>query len=200
MKTNFLLIASLLLLAFTSCKKTENEKPEIGKVNTESSKDFYFNYSVDGKNFDVAEDDILTTYNQFSADAREFRILAGKDGEPSLILTITSDMSKHSSTPNGSQETGNILSQGSVSLQNYPEKGLTFNSYDAFLTPAPEVIPSAITITKSEAFKDQGRIITGTIDVIVRGGENKKNDLKVLNHTIKGNFRVKHLFNGSTAF
>ena len=109
-------------------------------------------------------------------------------------------MSKPSNTPNGSPESGNILSQGSVSLQNYPAKGNTFNSYDAFLKPSPEVIPNAIIITKSEAFKDKGRIITGTINTIVSGGENKQNDPTTKDHFINGNFRVKHFFNGSTEF
>lgn len=199
MKTQFILMISLLLFAFNSC--TKNSSKDLGKENIKTkNNDFYFNYSIDGQTFKVAEDDILTTYNEFSATQKEFKIFAGKDQERSLVLTIVSDMSKPSTTPNGSSEAGNALSQGSVSLQNYPEKGSTFNSYDFLLNPKPIVIPNAITITKSEAFEDKGRIITGTIDVIVHGGDNKQNDPNIKDYTIKGNFRLKHLFGGNAKF
>jgi hypothetical protein len=200
MKTPLIFLTSLLFLAFTSCNKNEGKKVEHERSTTEGTDAFYFNYSIDGTNYKVAEDDILTTYNEFSATQKEFKIFAGKDQERSLVLTIISDMSKPSTTPNGSAEPGNALSHGSVSLQNFPEKGFTFNSYDFLLNPKPAVIPNAITITKSEAFEDNGRIITGTIDAIVRGGENKQNDPKIKDYTIKGNFRVKHLFQGGLKF
>ena len=200
MKTPLILMVSLLLLAVSSCNKNDSKVSEKESIKTENNDDLYFNYSIDGKNFKVGEDDILTTYNEFSPSQKEFKIFAGKDHERSLVLTIISDMSKPSTTPNGSHEPGNTLSQGSVSLQNYPEKGLTFNSYDFLLNPKPMIIPNAITITKSEAFEDKGRIITGSINVIVRGGENKQNDPKIKDYVIKGNFRVKHLFNGNTKF
>ena len=69
MKTNFFLIV-FFIFAFISCKRAGIEKLIDEKLNAESPNDLYFNYSVDGKNFDVDEQDILTTYNQFSADAR----------------------------------------------------------------------------------------------------------------------------------
>jgi len=200
MKKHFIFLAALLLFAFSSCNKSESKKTANENLNTESTDDFYFNYSIDGKNFKVSEEDILTTYNEFSPTQKEFKIFAGKDQERSLVLTIISDMSKPSSTPNGSAEPGNVLSQGSVSLQNFPAKSFTFNSYDSSLTPAPEVIPNAINITKSEPFNDKGRIITGTIDAIVRGGDNKQNDPNIKDYVIKGNFRVKHLFGGNAKF
>ena len=188
------------MISFISCNKSQNKMEGNEVKSTESTDDFYFNYTVDGKAFQVEQDDVLTTYNEFSATQKEFKIFAGKDQEQSLVLTITSDMTKPSTTPNGSSEPGNALSQGSVSLQNYPEKGFTFNSYDFLLNPKPAVIPNAITITKSETFTDKGRILTGKIDVIVRGGENKQNDPKIKDHTIKGDFRVKYLFQGGTKF
>lgn len=110
--------AAFFILLCLSCSKTEAIQSGEEINPKENTNEFYFDYSIDGKAFSVNEDDILTTYNEFGATQKEFKIFAGKDQERSLILTITSDMSKPSTTPNGSAEAGNPLSQGSVSLQN----------------------------------------------------------------------------------
>ncbi len=194
-------LSLVLILSFTilcSCNSNNGKDATASKGqngNTESN-DLYFNYSIDGKEINVDTTDILTSYNEFGATDREFKIFAGKDGETSLILTIVSDMSKPSSTPNGTPNAGEKLVQGSVSLQNYPTKGFTFNSYDYLLNPKPAVIPDAIVITKSEKVGEVARILTGKINVTVRGGENKQNDPHIKDYVIKGKFRIKHEFKG----
>lgn len=173
-----------------------NSQSTKNEIDTKSQgEDYYFDFSIDGKEFHLTGEDILTSYNEFGAD-KEFKIFAGKDGGPNLVLNLVSDMSKPSSTPNGTPESSGKLGQGSVSLQNYPAKGLTFNSYDYLLNPKPVVIPDAILITNNEKVEDKGRILIGTINVIVRGGENKQNDPAIKDYVIKGKFRIMHEFKG----
>ena len=195
------ILSQVLILSFTvlcSCNANNGKDATNSKGQNENtaSNDLYFNYSIDGKEINVDTTDILTTYNEFSATDREFKVFAGKDGETSLVLTLTADLSKPSSTANGSAAAGDKLAQGSVSLQNYPTKGFTFNSYDFLLNPKPAVIPDAIVITKSEKVGEVARILTGTINVTVRGGENKQNDPAIKDYVIKGKFRIKHEFKG----
>ncbi len=192
---------AILLIAFAcpilfSCNGNTNTTEDKTNVAVSSKADeIYFDFSIDGKEFHLTEADILTSYNEFGAD-KEFKIFAGKDGGPNLVLNLVSDMSKPSNTPNGTPQSSDKLGQGSVSLQNYPTKGLTFNSYDYLLNPKPQVIPDAIVITNSEKVGDKGRIITGTINVIVRGGENKQNEPAIKDYVIKGKFKIMHEFKG----
>lgn len=194
-------LSLVLILSFTilcSCNSNNGKDATTSKGQNENTEnnDLYFNYSIDGKEISVDTNDILTSYNEFGATDREFKVFAGKDGETSLVLTIVSDMSKPSNTPNGTPNAAEKLVQGSVSLQNYPTKGFTFNSYDYLLNPKPAVIPDAIVITKSEKVGEVARILTGTINVTVRGGENKQHDPNIKDYVIKGKFRIKHEFKG----
>ncbi len=170
-----------------------------GKSNDpENAKDeFYFKYSIDGKAVSLTADDIMTSYNKFN-DHVEFKIFAGKDEGPQLVLTMVSDMSKPSSTPNGSETYAKgFLNNGSVSLQDYPSDKYTFNSYDYSLNPKPAIIADAIVITSSEPDGDIARILTGSINTIVRGGPNPAPaDPNIKDYVIKGTFRIRHLFNG----
>lgn len=192
------LALALLMAILCSCNGQQNSTSDQATTAGQSAKseELYFNYSIDGKEISLDSNDILTTYNEFSASDREFKIFAGKEAGPNLLLTLVADMSKPSSTANGSPNAGDKLGQGSVSLQNYPTKGLTFNSYDFLLNPKPAVIPDAIVITSSEKIGEIGRIISGTINVTVRGGENKQNDPAIKDYVIKGKFRIKHEFKG----
>lgn len=184
-------IVCTMLFACNSNTETSKESNE-----TKASGDgYYFDFSIDGKEFHLTENDILTSYNEFGTD-KEFKIFAGKEEGPNLVINLVSDMSKPSNTPNGTPNSADKLGQGSVSLQNYPQKGLTFNSYDYLLNPKPEVIPDVVVITNSEKVGDKGRIITGTINVMVKGGENKQNDPAIKDYVIKGKFRIMHEFKG----
>lgn len=197
-KRTLSLMMSLLFAILFGCNTKSGTAADDSTAKDQSSKndELYFNYSIDGKEISLDTTDILTSYNEFSATDREFKIFAGKDEGPNLVLTLVSDMSKPSSTPNGSPNAGEKLVQGSVSLQNYPSKGFTFNSYDFLQNPKPTVIPDAIVITNSEKVGETARILTGTINVTVRGGENKQNDPAIKDYVVKGKFRVKHEFKG----
>lgn len=192
-KTLSLILMTLMLGLIFGCS---GNKMQQESAKSEKSEAFYFEYTIDGEAYTLDTTDILTTYNEFSATDREFKIFAGKEQGPNLVITLISDLSKPSSTANGSPEAGSKLNQGSVSLQNYPTKGFTFNSYDYLLNPKPEIIADAVVITNSEQLGEIGRILTGTINVVVRGGENKQNDPAIKDYTIKGKFRIKHLFKG----
>lgn len=194
-KLVILLIAFACPILFSCNSNTTTTEDKTSAAVSLKTDEIYFDFSIDGKEFHLTAADILTSYNEFGTD-KEFKIFAGKDGGPNLVLNLVSDMSKPSSTPNGTPQSSDKLGQGSVSLQNYPVKGLTFNSYDYLLDPKPTVIPDAILITNSEKVEDKGRIITGTINVIVRGGENKQNDPAIKDYVIKGKFRIMHEFKG----
>jgi hypothetical protein len=160
---------------------------------------YFFNYTIDGKAYSFESEDILTTYNDFGKGDHEFKIYVGKGSGPQLSLTIINDMSAPSSTPSGDPSSVHKLFQGSVSLQDYPDKAFTFNSYDGLQNPKPIPVSDAIVITKSELETGgKARIITGKLNVTVLGGENKKNDPAIKEYVLKGDFRIRHKFSGST--
>ncbi len=195
MKFIFFVPVCAIIILLASCgnasseattKTDETEKPSYPK------EDYYFEYAIDGKPFRVSTDDILTSYNSYQGKS-EFKIYAGTEGSPQLVLTIPHDMSKPSSTASGSPEAGNSISQGSVSLQDYPTKGNTFNSYDFMANPKQAPTPDAIVITASEKLGEEGHIITGTINVSLISGNDPANKP----YKITGKFKIKHLFQGA---
>ena len=82
---------------------------------------------------------------------------------------------------------------GSVSLQDYPEKNTTCNSYNSSLPEATPVIADAIVITGSEKEGDTARIITGSFHAKLYS-DIKENQNKYTEHVIKGKFRIRHEF------
>lgn len=197
MKNLFLLPVIMIAASLISCSNSSPEKAtaEGAEKSAPSNDSYYFDFTVDGKPVHVKEGDILTTYNDFG-NKTEFKIFAGAEGEPQLVLTIPNDMSKPSSTPSGSPEAGSSIAQGSLSLQGYPQKGYTFNSYDFLANPKPAPVPDAILITASEKAGEEGRIITGTINTTTVAGD-PGTDPANKPYTITGKFRIKHLFNGT---
>ena len=140
----------------------------------------------------IKPDDVSTSYNN-ALKKPTFKILAGNYGEISVVLTTTADMTKPSSTPSGSTDYDEQITQGSISLQNYPEKNYVFNSFDTGSVATSTPVSNAFVITKNEKVAD-GRIFTGTFEVKVFGGDNKKNDPNIKDRIVKGKFRVKHTF------
>ncbi|WP_255065713.1 hypothetical protein [Lacihabitans sp. LS3-19] len=188
------IIGFFTLLVFACNTGNSNSKTQ-----DSTSNELFFNYSIDGKDFYFTEEDILTSYNDFGKGDHEFKVYVGKDNGPQLSLTIINDMSAPSSTPSGDPNPGHKLFQGSVSLQDYPDKIFTFNSYDGLLNPKPTPVSDAIVITKSKLEPGgKARIISGKLNVTVLGGENKSNDPAIKDYVLKGDFRIRHKFSGST--
>jgi hypothetical protein len=193
MKKNLLLILCLTLSTFYSCdSKTEKSTNKSETTEEVSQNDFYFTFTIDGKEIIIKPDDVSTSYNT-ALPKPTFKIMAGNYGEISLVLTTTADMTKPSSTPSGSTNFDEQITQGSVSLQNYPEKNYVFNSFDKGSSVTSTPVPNAFVITKTERVSD-GRIITGTFNVKVFGGDNSKNDPNIKDRMVVGKFRVKHTF------
>ena len=195
MKNNLIITLCVFLSTFLSCNsKTEKSNENIAQTENvaEINEDFYFTFTVDGKEINIKPDDVSTSYNN-ALKKPTFKILAGNYGEISIVLTTTADMTKPSSTPSGSTDYDEQITQGSVSLQNYPKKNYVFNSFDTGDVATSTPVSNAFVITKSERVSD-GRIFTGTFEVKVFGGDNKKNDSNIKDRIIKGKFRVKHTF------
>ena len=195
MKNNLIITLGILLSTFLSCNsKTEKKDENIAQTENvaEVNEDFYFTFTVDGKEINIKPDDVSTSYNT-ALPKPTFKIMAGNYGEISVVLTTTADMTKPSSTPSGSTNYDEQITQGSVSLQNYPEKNYVFNSFDKGSPVTSTPVSDAIVITKTERVSD-GRIITGTFNVKVFGGDNKKNDSNIKDRMVVGKFRVKHTF------
>jgi hypothetical protein len=192
MKNKLILILFLVLSAFYGCNSKAEKTADKSVTSEVNQADFYFTFTVDGKEINIKPDDVSTSYNT-ALPKPTFKILAGNYGEINVVLTTTADMTKPSSTPSGSTNYDEQITQGSVSLQNYPEKNYVFNSFDKG-SPATSIpVPNAFVITKSERVSD-GRIFTGTFEVKVFGGDNSKNDPNIKDRIIKGKFRVKHTF------
>lgn len=186
------LFALLFVAAFavSACNSNKSESkeaaPAAGKTTATGE---FFEFSVDGKPFTVNSEDVLTSYNEFGK-LKEFKIFAGKEGGATLTITIPNDMSQPSSTPSGVDEAGNTISQGSVSLQGYPEKGDTYNNYDFMANPPLPVVPDAVVVSASEKVGEEGRLISGSINTKTVADASGKQ------YTIVGKFTIKHLFKG----
>ena len=187
---------AMLVMACGNNAGTDKTQPSENNSTAAPKEDeLYFNFTIDGKPQQIDAADISTSYNVTSKDS-VFKIFAGKDGGLTLLLTIPHNMAAPSSTPSGSPDYALNITQGSVSLQNYPKPTFTFNSFGTTDPKESVVTPDAIVVTASEKVKD-GRIITGTINVKVFGGDNKQNDPDIKDYIIAGKFRIKHEFRGS---
>ena len=193
MKKTIILILCLSLSTFYSCNsKTEKNTNTSEKTEEVNQDDFYFTFTIDGEEISIKPDDVSTSYNT-ALPKSTFKIMAGNYGEISVVLTTTADMTKPSSTPSGSTNYDEQITQGSVSLQNYPEKNYVFNSFNTGSPATSTPVLNAFVITKTERVSD-GRIITGTFNVKVFGGDNKQNDPNIKDRMVVGKFRVKHSF------
>lgn len=170
----------------TTDSKTTNSETG-GLVNTG---DLYFDYTLDGKEMHVDAADIMSTYRANNTDT-VFTIHAGKEDGTTLLLTIPHNMTKPSTTPSGSSDPEMNISQGSASLQNYPEKNYTTNSFNGTYPEKSPVILDAIVVTATEAPNEKERIITGTFNIKTYS-DNKGTDPKQTDHVINGKFRIKH--------
>lgn len=198
MKNVFVLALLLTATILFSCNNTTSSKTnEAGKTeNAENKSDeLYFDFTVDGKEMHIKSEDILTTY-QPNSKGDIFKIFAGKDGEITVLITIPADMSKPSNTPSGSTNFDMEITQGSVSLQNYPEKNYTTNSFNTTYPEMSQPVADAVVVTSSELEGDKGRIITGTFNAKTFGSHSGT-DPKDIDHVVKGRFRILHEFNGT---
>ena len=199
MKKTILLIITLTIISLLSCNNSgSNATTNVNENNAIQSDKLYFDFTIDGKEIHIKEEDVLTSYNEIALKTggkrTVFKIMAGNYGEVSLVLTTPKDMTKPSSTPSGSTNFDEEITQGSVSLQGFPEKGYTFNNFETTYPERAIPVADAIVITSSERMGDEGRIITGTIKTKVFGGDNSKNDPNIKDRIIIGKFRVKHTF------
>jgi hypothetical protein len=190
-----LLFVAIVIMSLLSCNHTVSKSDDQASKVAPTVDKFYFEFVVDGKTISINPSDITTSYNVTSKDT-VFKILAGAYEAVTLVLTIPHDMSKPSSTPSGSSNYDLQIAQGSVSLQNYPEKNLTFNSFNTGDPTTAIEVPDAVVITSSEKVGKDYRIITGTIGVKLFGGDNKSNDPAIKDRDIIGKFRIQHFFNG----
>jgi hypothetical protein len=200
---NILTWVGILALAciYIGCNSNTAPTPNksdntLGAATAENSNDSYFSFAIDGKEVSIAEDDISTSYS--SGDST-LKIYAGKDGELSIVLTIPALNTCPCTVPAGSAIAGNQLDQGSVSLQNYPEKNYSFNSWYNSMHDTPPA--EAIKITNLGTVKNGYRYIAGTFHAKVlktesNGDKPSNKDYEITN----GKFSVKHDTHGAVDF
>jgi hypothetical protein len=195
MKKHLLFSALFILATIFSCNsssKNTSQNKEKATDNSSQKQEFYFEFTIDGKAYSIPVEEVSTTYND-ALKKPVFKIMAGEYGKINVLLATTESVTGPSSTPSGSENFDDEIKQGSVSLQNFPEKNYTSNSYNMG-TPASMVItPNAITITKSTRYGDTHRVIEGTFNTKVYGGE-AGTDKNVADRHLAGSFRLKHEF------
>ncbi|WP_435353724.1 hypothetical protein [Emticicia sp. SJ17W-69] len=188
MKNSLPLAILFVFIGFLSCNNSRNTNENAAT----QKEDLYFTFTIDDKEVSIPSEEISTSYNT-ALKKPVFKIFAGEYGKINLLLATTEDVTKPSSTPSGSKNFDDEITQGSVSLQNFPEKNYTSNSFNTNFPASSIPVPDAIVITESKRFGEKYRIITGKINVKVFGGD-ATNDPKVSDHIIVGKFRVKHEF------
>ncbi|MEJ7601559.1 MAG: hypothetical protein WKG01_26890 [Kofleriaceae bacterium] len=196
----------VLLLAVLGCssKSAEPDKgsgiatrPTAGTTKAPAG-DRYFEFTVDGKPYTIEPGDVSSTFRSVG-DHAEFKVFAGKDGATGISLVVTSPMTGPSSTPNGSTVVESGLSQGSVSLHQFPEKGYTTNSFNATYPEMAVVVPDAVVITSIDADGKDAKVVTGTFETKTYGTHSKGTpDPKDTDHVVKGKFRIRHEFSSMT--
>lgn len=195
MKKHLLFSTAFLITAIFSCNSTAksgSEKQEDVSTNSEQSQEFYFTFNIDGKDYSIPPEEVSTTYND-ALKKPVFKIMAGEYGKVNVFLTTTESVIGPSTTPSGSSNHDDQINQGSVSLQNYPVKNYTSNSYNMGTPISMIISPNAFTITKSTKIGDTHRIIEGAFNTTVFGGE-AGTDKNVSDHKLFGKFRLNHEF------
>lgn len=183
-----------ILISIFSCNSSAHKSDEKATETASESTgdDFYFSFTIDGKLVNIPAEEVSTTYNT-ALKKPVFKIMAGEYGKINLLLATTESVTGPSTTPSGSTNFEDEIKQGSVSLQNYPVKNYTSNSYNMGTPNSMIISPNAITITKSTRVGDKYRIIEGTFNAKVFGGE-AGSDKNVSDHLVVGKFRLKHEF------
>ncbi len=195
MKFTLYLLSAFILLGICSCAGSGERKDGTTATAAESKDGYYFTYTIDGKKTEVPQDAISASLNTSGA-IPIFKIFAGNYGETSIVLTIPNGVAAPSVTPSGSADKTLDILQGSVSLQSYPEKGYTTNSFDYIYPDKTPVKNDAITITASEPEGDKARIITGKFSATTYG-DFSGTDPKSTNHVVEGSFRIRHEFSST---
>jgi hypothetical protein len=197
MKKQIIISAFFILISIFSCNSTSKNGNETAVTTTDDSnqkQEFYFEFTIDGKPYSIPAEEVSTTYND-ALKKPVFKIMAGEYGKINVLLATTESVTGPSSTPSGSEKFEDEIKQGSVSLQNFPVKNYTSNSYNMGTPNSMVISPNAITIAKSTRKGDEYRIIEGTFNTTVFGGE-AGTDKNVSDHKISGKFRLKHEFSG----
>lgn len=187
----------LLILAVVGCssksaEQTKGSGSAPGAAATPAG-DRYFTFTVDGKSFSVDPGDVSSTFRSVGGHG-EFKVFAGKEDAPGISLYVISPMTGPSSTPNGSPVVESGISQGSLSLHEFPAKGYTTNSFNATYPEMSVVVPDAVVITSIVADGDKAKIVTGTFDTKTYGSHSKGTDPNDADHVVKGKFRIRHEF------
>jgi hypothetical protein len=181
------------VLALTACSSKSSEPQPTGSA-AAATADRYFELTVDGKAFKIDAADISSTFRTVGNHA-EFKVFAGKQDATAVSLTAIGPMTGPSSTPNGSPDVASGISQGSVSLHEYPEKGYTTNSFNATYPEMAVVVPDAVVITAIAADGADAKLVTGTFEAKTYGSHSKGTpDPKDTDHVVKGKFRIRHEF------
>lgn len=158
----------------------------------------WFELTVDGKPFSIDAADIYSTFRTVGSHA-ELTIFASSPTGPGVTLIAIGPMTGPSSTPNGSPDVESGISQGSVSLQAFPEKGYTTNSFNAIYPEMAVVVPDAVVITAIEADGKDAKFVSGTFAAKTYGSHSKGTpDPKDTDHELKGTFRIRHEFTGNS--
>ena len=187
-----LVIVSIMLWACNSgSSASESNSSSTTAAGSKESNELYFDFTVDGKEMHIKPADVTGSY-YVTAKSKTFKIFAGNEGTQ-VLLTIPHDMTQPSSTPSGSTNYDEEITQGSVSLQDYPEKGYTSNSFNTTYPEMSVPVPDAVVITSTVAEGDKARIITGTFNAKTFGSHSGT-DPKDVDHVVKGKFRIRHEF------
>ncbi len=182
------------IFSCNSSSKSDEKNTISANENLVQKQEFYFIFNIDGKEYSIPTEEVSTTYND-ALKKPVFKIMAGEYGKINVLLATTESVVGPSSTPSGSANFEDEIKQGSVSLQNFPVKNYTSNSYNMGTPNSMVISPNAIIITKSKRVGDEYRIIEGTFNTTVFGGE-AGTDKNVSDHKISGKFRLKHEFTG----
>ena len=199
MKIIFCLCIAVLL---SSCQDSTsgNDGASVGATGNSTSivssdSDAYFRFAIDGKAMQIPISDIITPAKYDGS----FQVFAGPDRQMSIVLTVPNIAQCPCVVPAGSNDTSSTISQGSVSLQHFPNPGNGLNNWYSGLDGVPPA--RAVEITKIEKQSDGSRWVTGLFSTTVlktqSNGDGPENHDYVISD---GQFRLHVAASNSGAF
>ena len=159
------------------------------------SNDAYFRFAIDGKAMQIAIDDISTPLRYDGS----FQVFAGADRQMSVILTVPNVAKCPCVVPAGSSDPSSNISQGSVSLQHFPNPGNSLNNWYSGLEGTPPA--RAVEITKIEKQPDGSRWVTGLFSTTALKTQSNGDGPENRDYVISdGQFRLHVEASNSAAF
>lgn len=198
MKTTIMsALFTLCVLLMAGCSKTADDDTAATVSAIEApagADDQHFSFTIDGEPMHIAVADIYVSLGYGDT----LKVFAGAERKLSVTLTVPNVTNCPCVVPAGATAAGDELTQGSVSLQHYPNPGNGLNNWYLGLDGTPP--DHAIEITDIGTIVDGARYISGTFDTTVLKTQSNGDGPENRDYVVAGTFRLRFETTGVNGF